>query len=182
MGKINWQCWESVHFLRPNVMIKYLVPRISQEIFVFPSEYFIYSIFHALFWRALWLCEVKAQMFWAPHLSEDLICQAAECHELPLTQKVFRTSCTFPGLSPRWLMSKPLQELRASKREPGFATPVQVRRRPSIPLTGVGFGNAELHNGFRSVQKGPTDPKVPWERQGTTVQHNARCYDEAWTA
>lgn len=135
-------------------MIKYLVPRIRQEIFVFPSEYFIYSMFHALFWRALWLCEVKAQMFWAPHLSEDLICQAAECHELPLTQKVFRTSCTFPGLSPRWLMSKPLQELRASKREPGFATPVQVRRRPSIPLTGVGFGNAELHNGFRSVQKG----------------------------
>lgn len=162
--------------------MKYLVPRISQEIFVFPSEYFIYSTFHALFWRALWLCEVKAQMFCAPHLSEDLICQAAECHELPLTQKEFRTSCTFSGWSPRWLMSKPLQEPRASKREPGFATPVRLRRRPSIPLTGVGFGNAELYNGFRSVQKGPTDPKGPCERQGTTVQHNARCYDEAWTA
>ena len=57
VGKINWQRWEFVHFLRPNVIIKYLVPRISQEIFVFPSEYFIYSMLHALFlmsFMALW--------------------------------------------------------------------------------------------------------------------------------
>lgn len=30
------------------------MPRISQEIFVFPSEYFIYSMFCALFWGASW--------------------------------------------------------------------------------------------------------------------------------
>lgn len=79
-----------------------------------------------------------------------------------------------------WLMSKALQELRVSRRS--LALPPQVRQCPSIPLTGAGFGNAKLHKGFRSVQKGPTDPKAPWERQGTTVQCNARCYDEARTA
>lgn len=50
---------------------------------------------------------------------------------------------------------------------------------PGIPLASDGFGHAELHNGFSLVQKGPADPEVPRDRQGTTVQHNARCYDAA---
>lgn len=146
MGKINRQCWEFVHFLRPNVMIKYLVPRISQEIFVFPSEYFIYSTLHALFWRALWLCEVKAQTFYMPWLPEGLIFQETECHEHPLTQKELRTSSTFPGSSPQWLMSKPLQQLHAGRREPGH----------------LGCPSA----GARGTQHDPHQPRL-WKRRAT---------------
>lgn len=163
MGKINWQCWEFVNFFRPNVMIKYLVPRISQEIFVFPSEYFICSMFHALFWRALWLCEVKAQAFYMPQLPEGIIFQETECSELPLTQKEFSTSSTFPGSSPQWLTSKPLQQLHAGRREPSHLRypGVGVRGGPHYPA----FGTQSYTAVLGLAPNWPIDPEVPRGRE-----------------
>lgn len=171
MGKINWQCWEFVHFHRPNVMIKYLVPRISQEVFVFPSEYFIYRTLHALFCRALQGKSTNALhappsrrsnfssswVPWTPTDSEgeqDMVHIPSREPSMLNQQTPPRTVCQQEGA---WLC------------------------HPGIALTSAAFGHVELHNRFSLVQKGPTDPKVPWERQGITVQHNARWYDKAWT-
>lgn len=140
-------------------MIKYLVPRISQEIFVFPSEYFIYSTPRVLFWRALRLGEVKAQTFYMPWLPEGLSFQETECHELPLTQKEFRTSSALPGSSPQWSTSKPLQWPRAQppslprgSREGSPASPSPAPALATRSYT-AGFGSGQFH-GQRERQPG----------------------------
>lgn len=152
-------------------MIKYLVPRISQEIFVFPSEYFLYSTFHALFCRALWGKSTNilhALPFRRSNFSSSRVPWT------PTDSEGVQDTVHLPRLEPS-MINERTPPRTAFQQEGAWLC------HPGIPLTGAGFGHAELHNGFRLVQKGAADTEVPQERRGTTVQHNARCYNEVWT-
>lgn len=113
-------------------MIKYVVTRISQEIFVFPSEYFIYQMFRALFWRVSW----STNILYAPTSRRFNF----SINWVLWTPIDLRMSSTSPGSRP-WLMSTTACWQETAWLPGHVGTGVQVWHSPVL-------GKAEMHSDF----------------------------------
>lgn len=148
-------------------MIKCLVQRTSQEIFVFPSEYFIYSTFHALFYRALW--GKSTNVLHAPPFKRS----SSWVPWTPIASEGAQDTVHFPSSEPSMVHEQSPRSCVSAGGSLPSPAPGRCEGGPAFPSTCC-LWECRAHKGFRSVQKGSTDPKVLRERQGTTMKHTAQ--------